>query len=70
MGDHRPINVPHAVGWLAGAAAALGVQGGKWVAETGRDLVSKASDKPTAKATPTPPPAPDPGAKQPVDEWV
>jgi len=29
IGHHRPVNIPHAVGWLAGAAAALGVQGGQ-----------------------------------------
>lgn len=33
MGQFRPPNVPHAIGWLAGAAAALGVQGGRQVAQ-------------------------------------
>ncbi len=33
MGQFRPPNVPHAIGWMAGAAAALGVQGGRQVAQ-------------------------------------
>jgi hypothetical protein len=33
MGQFRPPNVPHAIGWMAGAATALGVQGGQKVAE-------------------------------------
>ncbi len=69
MGDYRPMNVPHAIGWLAGAAAALGVQGGKWAAETGRGMVSKASGEPAAKATPSLP-ASGAGATQSADEWV
>lgn len=42
MGQHRPVNMPHAVGWLAGAAAALGVQGGQRVVEAGRGLAARA----------------------------
>lgn len=41
MGNYRPPNIPHAIGWMAGAAAALGVQGGKHVAQAGRNLASK-----------------------------
>ena len=41
MGNYRPPNIPHAVGWMAGAAAALGVQGGKQVAQAGRNLAHK-----------------------------
>lgn len=33
MGQFRPPNVPHAIGWMAGAATALGVQGGQQVAQ-------------------------------------
>jgi hypothetical protein len=33
MGQFRAPNVPHAIGWMAGAAAALGVQGGQQVAQ-------------------------------------
>lgn len=43
MGQHRPVNMPHAVGWLAGAATALGVQGGQRVAEAGRGLAARAA---------------------------
>lgn len=43
MGQHRPVNMPHAVGWLAGAAAALGVQGGQRVVEAGRGLAARAA---------------------------
>lgn len=42
IGQHRPVNMPHAVGWLAGAAAALGVQGGQRVVEAGRGLAARA----------------------------
>jgi hypothetical protein len=42
MGKHRPVNIPHAVGWLAGAAAALGVQGGQRVVQAGRGLAARA----------------------------
>jgi len=41
MGNYRPPNIPHAVGWMAGAAAALGVQGGKQVAQAGKNLAHK-----------------------------
>ena len=41
MGSFRPPNIPHAVGWMAGAAAALGVQGGKQVAQAGKNLAHK-----------------------------
>ncbi len=43
MGQMRPVNIPHAVGWLAGAAAAIGVHGGKRAVHAGRTLVSRAS---------------------------
>ena len=41
MGNYRPPNIPHAVGWMAGAAAALGVQGGKQLAQAGKNLAHK-----------------------------
>lgn len=41
MGQYRPVNIPHAIGWLAGAAAAAGVQGGQRVIQAGRGLASK-----------------------------
>ncbi len=43
IGQHRPVNMPHAVGWLAGAAASLGVQGGQRVVEAGRGLAARAA---------------------------
>jgi hypothetical protein len=43
MGQWRPVNIPHAVGWLAGAAAAIGVHGGQRAFHAGRTLVSRAS---------------------------
>ncbi len=42
IGQHRPVNIPHAIGWLAGAAAALGVQGGQRVVQAGRGLAARA----------------------------
>jgi len=38
MGQYRSPNIPHAVGWMAGAAAALGVQGGKQAVQAGKNL--------------------------------
>lgn len=68
MGDFRPVNVPHAIGWLAGAAAAAGVQGGKSVVSAGRNLISKSQDN-SGGGNPTPPAKPS-GDLNPVDEWV
>jgi hypothetical protein len=44
MGDMRPVNIPHAVGWLAGATAAAGVRGGQRAISTGRSLVTRAAN--------------------------
>ena len=68
MGDFRPVNVPHAIGWLAGAAAAAGVQGGKSVVSAGRNLISKDQGN-SGGGNPTPPAKPS-GDLNPVDEWV
>ena len=43
MGDWRAVNIPHSVGWLAGAAAAIGVQGGQRVLSAGRSLIARAT---------------------------
>jgi hypothetical protein len=43
MGDMRPVNIPHAVGWLSGAAAGAGVRGGQRAVLAGRNLVSRAA---------------------------
>ena len=43
MGDWRTVNIPHSVGWLAGAAAAIGVQGGQRVLSAGRSLIAQAT---------------------------
>ena len=43
MGHYRPVNIPHAVGWLAGAAAAVGVRGGQRAVVAGRNLVTRAA---------------------------
>ena len=43
MGDWRTVNIPHSVGWLAGAAAAIGVQGGQRVLSAGRSLIARAT---------------------------
>jgi hypothetical protein len=43
MGQWRPVNIPHAVGWLAGAAAATGAHAGQRAVNAGRTLVSRAS---------------------------
>lgn len=43
MGHWRPVSIPHAVGWLAGAAAAIGVHGGQRAVNAGRSLVARAA---------------------------
>jgi hypothetical protein len=48
MGDMRPVNIPHAVGWLAGAAAGAGVRGSQRAMQAGRGLVARAAS--TAKS--------------------
>lgn len=68
MGDFRPVNVPHAIGWLAGAAAAAGVQGGKSVVSAGRSLISK--NQGTSGGGNPPTSAKPSGDLNPVDEWV
>lgn len=68
MGDFRPVNVPHAIGWLAGAAAAAGLQSGKSVVSAGRNLISKDQGN-SGGGNPTPPAKPS-GDLNPVDEWV
>jgi hypothetical protein len=44
MGQWRPMNIPHAVGWLAGAATAIGVQGGQRAIHAGSSLVTRAAN--------------------------
>jgi len=43
MGHYRPVSIPQAVGWLAGAAAAIGVRGGQRAVLAGRNLVTRAA---------------------------
>lgn len=43
MGQWRPVNIPHAVGWLAGATAAIAVQGGQRAVHAGRSLATRAA---------------------------
>jgi hypothetical protein len=43
IGQYRPVNIPHAVGWLAGAAAAIGVHGGQRAVSAGRSLATRAA---------------------------
>jgi hypothetical protein len=42
---HHPVNIPHAIGWMAGAAAAVAMKGGRHVVNAGKSLVSKPSQK-------------------------
>jgi hypothetical protein len=43
IGNWRSANIPHAVGWLAGAAAAIGVQAEQRAVSAGRSLISRAT---------------------------
>lgn len=63
--SYRPPNIPHAAGWLGGAAAALAVQGGQKAVAAGRKMLGgngQAGTSPTAT-----PRAQGPDS---VDEWV
>ncbi|MGH9633015.1 MAG: hypothetical protein ACRD7E_32330 [Bryobacteraceae bacterium] len=42
---NNPVNTPHAIGWLADAAAALAVKGGQNAVNAGKSLVSKPPQK-------------------------
>jgi hypothetical protein len=64
-GAYRPPNIPHAIGWLGGAAAALAIQGGQRVVSAGKRMLGgEDRTTPTARVSP-PMQSPDP-----VDEWV
>ena len=41
----HPVNIPHAIGWLAGAAAALAAKGGQQAVNSGKSLVGKSPEK-------------------------
>lgn len=43
IGNWRVVIIPHSVGWLAGAAAAIGVQGGQGALNAGRSLIARAT---------------------------
>ena len=43
MGNWRPVSLPHAVGWLGGATAALGVRGAQRMGSAGRAILSRAA---------------------------
>ena len=64
-GSYRPPNIPHAVGWAGGAAAALAVQGAQSAVAAGRRMLSG-----NGQSTSAPPPPQAPQGPDPVDEWV
>lgn len=64
-GSYRPPNIPHAVGWAGGAAAALAVQGAQSAVAAGRRMLSGNGQSTSAPSPPQAPQGPDP-----VDEWV
>ena len=64
-GDRRSPNIPHTVGWLGGAAAALAVQGGQRAVAAGRKMLAGDGQTAAAPTVSTRPQGPEP-----VDEWV
>jgi hypothetical protein len=64
-GSYRPPNIPHAVGWAGGAAAALAVQGAQSAVAAGRRMLSG-----NGQSTSAPPPPQAPQGPDSVDEWV
>jgi hypothetical protein len=41
VGNYHPMNIPHAVGWLAGATAGLAARGGQRAVNAGRSLAGR-----------------------------
>lgn len=66
MGQHRPMNIPHALGWLAGASAALAARTGGRAFGAVRGM-ARSGGQTTPVATP-PPSAP--AETSGVDEWI
>lgn len=64
-GDLRPPNIPHAVGWLGGALAAVAVRGGQSAVAAGRKMLGAAEQTAAAPTVSTGSPGPES-----VDEWV
>ena len=64
-GSYRPPNIPHAVGWAGGAAAALAVQGAQSAVAAGRRMLTG-----NGQSTSAAPPPQAPQGSDPVDEWV
>ena len=65
LGDFRPPNIPHAIGWLGGAAAALAVRGGQRAVAAGRRALGGNGQSSTSAKVSAPPPG-----TESVDEWV
>ena len=64
-GSYRAPNVPHAVGWVGGAAAALAVQGAQTAVAAGRRMLAGNGQPQSQPPPPNTPPGPGP-----VDEWI
>lgn len=64
-GSYRAPNVPHAVGWVGGAAASLAVQGAHTAVAAGRRMLAGNGQPKSPPPPPKTPPAPGP-----VDEWI
>ena len=64
-GNYRPPNIPHAAGWLGGAAAALAVQGGQKAVAAGRKMLGGNGQSGASPAA-----APLAQGPDSVDEWV
>ncbi len=64
-GGYRAPNVPHAVGWVGGAAAALAVQGAQTAVAAGRRMLAGNGQPQSQPPLPKTPRGPGP-----VDEWI
>lgn len=64
-GSYRAPNVPHAIGWVGGAAASLAVQGAQTAVAAGRRMLAGNGQPKSPPPPPKTPPAPGP-----VDEWI
>ena len=66
IGEHRPMNLPHALGWLAGASAAIAARAGGRAVGAARGMAQPSGQTPAAVA----PPASASTGPTGVDEWV
>ena len=65
IGEHRPMNLPHALGWMAGASAAIAARAGGGAIRAAQGVARSGDSSPASARAAVSAPT-EPG----VDEWV